>query len=251
MRLAPCPLRRLPSGWRATLLALSIGAAAVPAVAQGGEASSLDALDPTLSSQVQQLTLQASQAVAGTARVEISLGQLDPRLRLAPCQQIQASLPPNSKPWGQTRVGLRCVSGPTHWNVYMPVTVKVFARSLVAAATLPAGAVLTAKDLQEAEIDLAAAPGAAIGKPALAVGRMLARPLNAGEALRQTDLKARQWFAAGDTVQVLAVGSGYAVQGEGQALSNGLEGQTVRVRTESGRIISGQAVGERRIEVAL
>ncbi|NZD58911.1 hypothetical protein HZU83_19715 [Sphaerotilus montanus] len=43
--------------------------------------------------------------------MEVLPGQLDPRLRLAPCQQIDAYLPPGSTPWGRTRVGLRCPSG--------------------------------------------------------------------------------------------------------------------------------------------
>jgi flagella basal body P-ring formation protein FlgA len=38
---------------------------------------------------------------------------------------------------------------------------------------------------------------------------------------------------------------------EGQALSNGIEGQTARARTDNGRIVSGVPNGERRIEVAL
>ena len=47
------------------------------------------------------------------------------------------------------------------------------------------------------------------------------------------------------------MGSGYAVSGEGQALQAGLEGQEVRVRFESGRIVTGRPVAERRVEVLL
>ncbi len=233
------------------LLLASLLAMSAPLwAAEPGEAAA-PSLGDELAQQVQQLTLEASRHVAAGARVDIAVGQLDPRLRLAPCQRVQPYLPAGSKPWGKTRVGLRCVQGPTAWNVFLPVTVKVFARSLVAAGPLPAGTVLAATDLREAEVDLAAAPGAAIAQPSVAVGRTLARPLAAGDALRQTDLKVRQWFAAGETVQLVAIGNGYSVSGEGQAMSPGLEGQPVRVRTESGRIVSGQAVGERRVELSL
>ena len=230
------------------LLLASLLAMSAPA---GAAEDGAPALGDELAQQVQQLTLEASRHVAQGARVDIAVGQLDPRLRLAPCQRVQPYLPAGSRPWGKTRVGLRCVQGPTAWNVFLPVTVKVFARSLVAAGPLPAGSVLAATDLREAEVDLAAAPGAAIAQTSLAVGRTLARPLAPGDALRQTDLKVRQWFAAGETVQLVAVGNGYSVSGEGQAMSAGLEGQPVRVRTESGRIVSGQAVGERRVELSL
>jgi len=213
-------------------------------------AADAPAVEPLWAQPLQELTRSATQAAPGT-RVAVEVGQLDPRLRLAPCDQIQAYLPPNTRPWGKARIGLRCLQGSVRWNVYLPVTVKVFATALVAAQPLPAGSVLAATDLREAEVDLAAAPAAAITRSELAVGRTLARALAAGDGLRQSDLKPRQWFAAGDTVRIDAVGAGYAVSGEGQALSHGLEGQSVRVRTDSGRIVTGQAVAERRVEMAL
>ena len=61
----------------------------------------------------------------------------------------------------------------------------------------------------------------------------------------------RQWFAAGDSVRLVATGDGWHISGEGQALAPGLEGQAVRVRTESGRVVNGMAVAERLVEVAL
>ncbi len=90
--------------------------------------------------------------------------------------------------------------------------------------------------LAHAEVDLAASPEPAIGQAEWAVGRTLGRPLAAREALRKGDLKARHWFAAGETVTVVAQGQGFAVTAEGQALGPGLEGQLARIRTESGRI---------------
>jgi len=85
----------------------------------------------------------------------------------------------------------------------------------------------------------------------LAVGRVLTRPLKAGQSLRQSHLKPRQWFAAGDTVTVVAQGPGFSVAGEAQALTNGIEGQPARVRTEGGRMLTGQPVGDRRVELGL
>ena len=69
--------------------------------------------------------------------------------------------------------------------------------------------------------------------------------------MRPGDLKQRQWFGAGDTVKLVARGSGFSVSGEGQALSAGVEGQPVRVRIEGGRVLSGLAVGLNRVEVPL
>ena len=90
-----------------------------------------------------------------------------------------------------------------------------------------------------------------VADASLLVGRTLARPLAAGAAARPGDLRPRQWFSAGETVRISARGPGFAVSGEAQALSNGIEGQSARLRTEGGRIVSGMPVGVRLVEVAL
>jgi flagella basal body P-ring formation protein FlgA len=205
-----------------------------------------------LEQQVRQLALAGTrQAAPGVSRVEIEVGQLDPRLRLAPCARVEPYLPAGTRLWGKARIGLRCKEGATAWNVFLPITIKVYGKALVATTPLPAGAVIGAADLIQAEIDLAEDASVAVADSDLAVGRTLARALNAGQSLRQAHLKARQWFAAGDVVRVLAVGSGFSVAGEGQALTPGMEGQPARVRTESGRVLTGTPTGERRMEMLL
>jgi flagellar basal body P-ring formation protein FlgA len=208
-------------------------------------------LDDTLTQRVQSLAEEASKQAAPGLRVEIRIGQLDPRLKLAPCTTVQPYLPTGMKLWGAARIGLRCADAGVRWNVFLPITVDVFGPGLVAAAALPAGATLTAADVKPATVNLSASSSAALASTDLTIGRTLARPLQPGDALRDADLRARQWFAAGDTVRIVAGGSGWRIHGEGQALNPGLEGQTVRVRTESGRIVSGQATGERLVEVPL
>ena len=51
--------------------------------------------------------------------------------------------------------------------------------------------------------------------------------------------------------QVVAGGDGFTISTEAQAMSRGLEGQEVRVRTESGRVVVGRAVGDHRVALAL
>ncbi len=208
-------------------------------------------LDDALAQRVQSLASQASQQAAPGLRVEVRVGQLDPRLKLAACASVQPYLPAGMKLWGSARIGLRCADAGVRWNVFLPVTVDVYGPGLVAAATLPAGSVLSAADLKPATVNLSASPSAAVAAAELAIGRTLAKPLSPGDALRDADLRARQWFAAGDTVRIVAGGSGWRIHGEGQALNPGLEGQPVRVRTESGRIVSGVAAGDRMVEVPL
>jgi flagella basal body P-ring formation protein FlgA len=184
-------------------------------------------------------------------RVEVQVGKLDPRLKLAPCPHVEAYLPPGAPVFGTTRMGLRCTDGAKRWNVSLPLMVHVFARAAVVTANLGAGTVLEPAQLSEAEVDLGAAPGTALRDTGPAVGRTLARNLNAGAPLHQADLKPRQYFAAGETVRVVALGSGWQVVTEGQAMNAGVEGQPARVRTESGRILNARPSGDREVELTL
>ncbi|NDY94028.1 flagellar basal body P-ring formation protein FlgA [Ideonella sp. TBM-1] len=188
-------------------------------------------------------------AVAPEARVEVQVGRLDPAWRLAPCSRVAAFAPPGVPAAGRTRVGLRCEQGPKAWKVTVPVAVALWQAAPVLRQALPAGTTLEAAHLMEAEVDL----GSGREPPwpaARLLGRQLQRPLEAGEAVRPADLRARQWFAAGEVVQVVAEGEGWRITTAGQALSPGLEGQWARVRTEGGRVLTGQPVGERLMRVA-
>ena len=238
-----------------TCVRLALVAAAAVAIAFATPVLAQDAptgLDAGLEQQVRLLAETGSRALpAGASRVEVSIGQLDPRLRLAPCQRIEPYLPANARLWGKSRIGLRCMQGTTLWNVFLPITVKVFGRALVAPQGAAAGTVLAPTDLAEAEVDFAAEVAPAVSDAGQAVGRVLAQALQPGQTLRQTHLKVRQWFAAGDTVKVVVAGAGFTLEGAGQALTHGLEGGSVRVRTESGHVLSGRPIGERRVELVL
>jgi flagellar basal body P-ring formation protein FlgA len=244
---------RLLTWWAAVLSLPLLAFVYSPAGAQTLETSQIDS---AVEQQVREMAITATRAATkdpalGVSRVEISVGSLDKRLRLAPCQRIEPYLPPNTKLWGKTRIGLRCAQGATAWNVYLPITVRVFGQALVSLQPLAAGSVIAANDLVKGEVDLAEDGSDAVQNHAVAVGRTLAKPMVAGQSLRMAHLKLRQWFAPGETVRVLAQGAGFNVASEGQALTAGYEGQPAKVRTEAGRVLTGIAVGERRMELAL
>lgn len=230
----------------AILVIFGLLGVATPAGAQ----DATPALDPALLESVRALALGNQVSEPGATRVDVTIGQLDPRLHLAPCQSIEPYIPSGMRLWGKARIGLRCKVGPTPWNVYLPITVKVWGHALVVPAGAVAGSVLTGADLAEAEVDLAEEFTPALVEPKLAVGRVLSQNLKPGQTLRQGHLKIRQWFAAGETVKVVTLGEGFSLESEAQALSNGVEGQAARVRTESGRVLTGVPSGERRIEVS-
>ncbi|MFY8083129.1 MAG: flagellar basal body P-ring formation chaperone FlgA [Rubrivivax sp.] len=211
-------------------------------------------LDPAWTQRAQQLANDAARMAFGDqipVRVEVVPGQLDPRLSLAPCQKVDVFIPAGQRAWGRTRIGLKCLQGPVPWNVTLPLTVRLWAPALVAAGPLPAGTMLTGSHLRMSEVDWAERDSPVLFLETAALGRTLATALSPGAPVRQEHLRKRQWFDAGDTVRLHAVGPGFIILAEGVAITPGIEGQNARIRTESGRTITGTPVGQRLAEVQL
>lgn len=205
------------------------------------------AAEPALDKTVE---LFAAQEANGLGRVEVSVGQLDSRIRLAPCARMEPFLPPGMRLWGRGYIGMRCVEG-AHWSVMVPVTVRIYGKALVAAQPLTAGLPVGENDVREEEIELTRETTPPITDRSLLAGKTLARGLMPGQPLRIEYLRVPPTVAAGDPVKIELVGTGFSVAASGQALSPGGEGQTVRVRTEAGRMLSGVIRHGRTVEVRL
>jgi flagella basal body P-ring formation protein FlgA len=164
-------------------------------------------------------------------RMEVSVGALDARLRLTPCAKVEPFMPPGTRLWGKSRIGLRCLDGATRWSVFLPVTVKAFGPAWVLKTNVAAGAVLGMDSAMES------------------IGQVAAQSLLAGQTLRQSMVRAPQVFQAGTQVRVLAQGVGFQVMSDGQALSAGVVGQPAKVRMDSGRVMSGVVQDARTIRV--
>ena len=241
------------AGRRALVRRGGLGAALLLA-AQAGLAQ--DAVAPDVRALADRITALARdgarQAAAPLARVEVEVGSLDPRLKLAALRAhrtLSARWPAGLGPHPHRAALRRGPQGLERQPAGDGACVGPLAGDHGGAGHRHGAGRL--------------APGRGRGGPgrrararqwanvAAAVGRTLARPLPAGAALRQPDLKSRQWFAAGEMVKLVAVGPGWRIVTEGQAVTPGLEGQPARVRTDNGRVVQGRPVADREVEVTL
>ena len=184
-------------------------------------------------------------------RPEILMGSLDSRLRLAPCAQIEPYIPSGTRLWGRSRIGLRCVEGQVHWNVFVPVTVKAWGPAWVLKRPVPAGSLLTQDDAEVAEIDWAEQSSNVLATPDSWVGQQAAFALAPGQALRYNMVRPTPVFTRGSQVRVKSVGSGFHVVVSGQAMDEGIVGQAARVKLGSGKIITGTVRTGQIVEVRL
>lgn len=218
-----------------------------PAHAMGDKPEFLEATQQWLDTAV------ASVRPDGVAplRMEVTVGELDRRLRLAPCAKVEPYIPVGTRLWGKTRLGLRCVSGSTKWNVFLPVTIKAFGAAWVIKGDVVSGTVLTEADAIQSEVDWAEENSPIVANPAQWVGRVAARPLTTGQALRQGMLRPAQVFQAGAQVRVVAQGVGFQITSDAQALSPGVVGQPARIKMGSGRVMMGVVLDSRTVELEI
>ena len=226
----------MPSSF-ATLVATALAAIALVATPARAQAPSPAELSQITQSWIDTALQQTPQSTP--LRMEVDVGALDERLRLAPCARIEPYLPAGARLWGRSRLGLRCLEGPTRWNVFLPLTIKAFGPAWVLTSNVPLGTALTEADAMQAEVDWAAESASVLADPSMWVGQVTSRALVSGQALRQSMVRAPHAFKVGAQVRVVAEGPGYAVTSMGQALVAGAVGQTVRIRMANGRIISG------------
>lgn len=190
---------------------------------------------------------QQTQGLPG--KVTISVGSLDPRTRLPPCEAHEAFSPPGARLWGKTHVGVRCL-GPNAWSVLVPVQITVTGQYVTTARALPAGQVVQAGDLVTMSGDLASQPTGVVTEPSAAIGKTLRNPLAAGQSLRADQLAAPFVVRQGQTVRLISKGPGFSVSGEGKAINNAAEGQVVQIRMPSGQVVSGVAKADGTAEIA-
>jgi flagella basal body P-ring formation protein FlgA len=208
-----------------------VGAAAnAPSTAASAQASP--------ESSVQMLLERETAGIHG--RAEIVVGQLDPRLSLAPCNMIEPFLPAGTRAWGRFNVGMRCREGAT-WTVFIPVTVKVYGTALTAKKSLMFGTTPADNDVELLESELSREPGTPVSDLKQVEGRVLARALFPGQTLRLEHFRAASAISQGDQVKLVARGDGFTISADGEALAHALDGQSIRVKTETGRIVSGTA----------
>lgn len=177
-----------------------------------------------------------TQAQELPGRVEIEALPLDPETRLARCESLQTTLAPDQRMWGDTSVAVRCVR-PRVWSVMVPVSVKVFAEAVVTARAVGRGQVLTATDLSQRNQELTKWPTGPILDPKEAIGKAAAAALPAGTTLRAEMLRAPFAVTEWQRVRVIFPGDGFRASSTGRSLGDASVGETVSVRTASGKVV--------------
>jgi len=235
--------------------ALLLACAAGVSMAQNAASAAVQSQAAQIAQESQMWLDQAVAAARPTGsaplRMVVQVGALDSRLNLAPCAQVEPYMPPGTRLWGKTRVGLRCIDGVSRWNVFLPVQVQAYGQTWVVRSDVAAGTTVSMSDAVLAEVDWAEENSSVLADPEMWVGQTATRSLRTGQTLRHGMVKPAQVFQAGSMVRIVAEGPGFSVTSDGQALSAGVVGEMARVRIDNGRILSGIVLDMRTVKVNL
>ncbi len=89
--------------------------------------------------------------------------------------------------------------------------------------------------------DLATLPAGVLTDAAQVQGRTLQLPVAAGVPLSRAMLRSQPVVQPGQQVRLVAQGTGFSVSSEARALTGGAEGDVVQARTAGGQVVAGVA----------
>jgi flagella basal body P-ring formation protein FlgA len=171
-------------------------------------------------------------------KITFKVEEIDRRISLPECRKLEVLLPTGGKLIGRTAVRVRCneVRG---WSISVPVQIRVSTNLLISARALPPGYTLREEDLATQPTETTQSSGISDAKQV--VGKVLRHGITAGQILREEMLRPPYSIVQGQAVQLIVRGNKFSIRNEGIALSNASEGQTIQVRTSSGRLLGGIA----------
>jgi len=157
---------------------------------------------------------------------------------LPPCELLEPFLPARTRLWGRVSVGVRCMAGQP-WTRYVPIYIAVVGNYHVAARAISTGQALGPADISVREGDLAALPASVVTDPSQLLGMTALNSIPAGAPIRRELLRGAVAVQQGQSLQVVARGTGFIISAEGKAMTDAALGTLIQVKMHGGQLLSG------------
>lgn len=186
------------------------------------------------------------------ARQEIQIKTLDPRLQLPLCDEdLTTALESPAQPVGRVTVRVSCEGG-TPWTVFVPAQVKLYRKVIIAIRPLKRDTVLTESDVSLVERDVGLLSQGYMTDMNQVLGTKLKRGVMTDQVLAPVTIEQAEAIRKSDQVVISARKGGINVRMPGEALSDGVIGEQIRVRNlSSKRVIRARVVGPGQVEVQM
>lgn len=178
-------------------------------------------------------------------RIDISIGNLDSRLRLGQCQvPVDFTAQDQSGLGGNISVKAQCAKG-SRWAVHIPAQVMIYREIPVAAQDITRGQRLAQEHLGSALVNISNVRQAFAADSGAIVGREAKRNIGKGEVFKTALLDSPTTVRRGEIVVLESLAGSIKVSSSGTALADGRLGQKIRVKNESSqRIVTGVVRGQ-------
>ncbi len=175
---------------------------------------------------------------------------IDKRLRLKLCSQnLTTIFPEYAENIGRTTVEVSC-NDLKPWKILVSVYIKKFVDVLVSRHALPAGSVITRKDLIRKRTDVSRVRGGYFSSISQLTNFIVRRAIKTGKIIAPTMLKPKRLVSRGDEVLILAQTSNLKIKVKGKALMNGFLGQRIKVKNmNSQRIFQATVISNGLVKV--
>lgn len=178
-------------------------------------------------------------------RIDISVGNLDPRLRLASCEHpIAFTIKDASGLGGNISVNAQCQSGQT-WSVHVPAQVAIYRQTPTALRDIARGEQINQAHIGTTLVNISSIRQAFLLDEEAIIGKEAKRNISMGEPFRTALLDNPTAVRRGEMVTLESMAGSIKVSSSGTAMADGRVGQTIRVRNNSSeRIISGVVMSQ-------
>ncbi|SDL72155.1 flagella basal body P-ring formation protein FlgA [Franzmannia pantelleriensis] len=208
-------------------------------------AASAEASRQLMVERVHGFLYERTQSLGSEVHIEVH----PPSAHLPTCESPEPFMPNERSPaQGRVSVGVRC--GEQGQQVrYMQASIAVIGDYVVLRQDIPAGTLIEPGMLELSEAELGRLPRGVLTDLDDVIGQESARALRAGSAITSQQLREVTLVERGASVRIEAVGNGFAVSREGQALDSGGMGREIRVRLANREILSAEVSGRNRLSV--
>ncbi|GAB4272779.1 MAG: flagellar basal body P-ring formation chaperone FlgA [Methylomicrobium sp.] len=175
---------------------------------------------------------------------EIHVSSLDDRLKLPECAHELTAFTAHHERLksGRFSVGVRC-AGPQTWTIFVTGKLQIFENVLVLNQPVRRGQMLTRQMLSLDKRDRSKLRGGHFNDPDWVENKQATRSLPAGTVLNYSNIKDAVLIKRGEKIMISASSPEFHVRMPGQALMDGIKGQSIRVKNESsGRTIAATVI---------
>ena len=197
--------------------------------------------------QTAKIFLEEKQSSADNPNIEITLGNIDPRMKLVKCDgELQAFFPQSARTKGKTTVGVKCI-GTVAWKLFISANIQEFQDVWVSTRNLSTNEIISANDIKLTRMLVSGMRKAPIEDLKQILNTSPRRSIRSGSIIFNDSVCL---VCRGEKVSVIAQNNYMSIRVDGIALSNASLGETTQIRnSKSKRIFGAKVTGKSQLSV--